>query len=63
VVQQRSFLAGLPHLHVFTLPAQACEVTVAPMLETVYNKSKNIVSTFLITSKVLTNLNKSKIVC
>ena len=51
-----SFLEGLPHLQVLTLPAHKWVVAVAPILATAYNKTKNIVITLfirpLITSKV-----------
>ena len=50
--QHTSFLAGLPHLHVFTLPAHRWVVAVAPILATAYNKTKNIVITLFITPKV-----------
>jgi hypothetical protein len=50
--QHKSFLEGLPHLQVFTLPAHKWVDAVAPILATEYNKTKNIVNTLFITTKV-----------
>jgi hypothetical protein len=47
-----SFLEDLAHLHFLTLPAHKWVVAVAPILATEYNKTKSIVITLFIPSKV-----------